>query len=182
MVSRISQRYDDISAFCKDCTPTAQRRYVEHPFDAYQRESATLTDLNLAFGDGSAATWLVPQLTDLSEFCGCKNKLQPHQLKEVAILLSRKYSYVKVSEFLLFFSKLKLGEYGTFYGSLDPMVITSAFLEFLDDRSAALTKIDEALREKKAEEENKIPVYTYEEWKKLQQAREQGTNILKPNR
>ena len=39
------------------------------------------------------------------------------------------YYYLKASELLLFFFKLKTGEYGHLYGVVDPMVIMSALIE-----------------------------------------------------
>lgn len=52
------------------------------------------------------------------------------------------YYYLKASELLLFFFKLKTGEYGTFYGVVDPMVIMSALIEFKAYRKRQLEKYD----------------------------------------
>ena len=100
----------------------------------------------------------------VSEFCGCKDKFSEEQMDETAGLVSTAYPWLKVSELLLFFGWFKLGRYGKFYGCLDPMVITTALQEFLQERNTYLAKIDQQERERKAEEERKIPSYTYAEW------------------
>ena len=63
---------------------------------------------------------------------------------------------------LLFFFKLKTGEYGTFYGVVDPMVIMSALIEFKAYRKRQLEKYDreeqERQREKRYEKQDKNSV------------------------
>lgn len=165
MVSDLRGRYVGITEFCEVCSPTAQYRYIGKPIDAFARHAATIADLDVAFGAGSGAAWLVPELLDLSEFCGCKNKLTQDQLRDVAALLSKAYTYIKVSEFLLFFAWMKLGRYENFYGSLDPIRITSSFNQFLEDRRRYHSKIEEMLAEQRREAERRAPTKSYEQWK-----------------
>lgn len=172
MVSLVREKFNSMMEFNMACNPSAQHRYIERPIEAFARDTATMTDLNIAFGEGSACSWLVPQITDLSEFCGCRDKLSPHQIRETAIILSQKYGYIKVSEFLVFFAWMKAGVYGKFYGCLDPMVITSAFIDFLGDRAKKYTQISEEIQKRKAEEDRKIPRCTYAEWLEKKKQRE----------
>ena len=105
MVSSLTGKFPTLEDFCKACSPSAQQRYVSEPLSAFYRQTATLTDLNNAYkSKDAAASWLVPQLYNVSEFCGCKNKITNEQLADIATLLASSYPYVKVSEFLLFFA------------------------------------------------------------------------------
>ena len=67
---------------------------------------------------------------------------------------------------MLFFWWFKSGKYGKFYGSVDPMVITSALREFIRDRNAIIAKRDSMELEKK-ENEWKKTALTYEQWREL---------------
>lgn len=87
----------------------------------------------------SASYWLVPQLMNLSQFCGSNNKLQGKALEECAELIAQNYYYLKTSEIMLFFYRFKLGKYGRFYGSVDPIIIMQAIQEFVTyDRNKAI--------------------------------------------
>lgn len=121
-------------------------------------KTPSLAMLDAAFGDGASVDWMMAQLENLSEFCGCLNKFSVDQQEETGALISAHYPYLKVSELLLFFGWLKLGMYGKFYGSLDPIVVTEALRTFVAQRNVKLHKIE-------IEESNKCRV-PYEEWKR----------------
>ena len=84
------------------------------------------------------------------------------QVLELSVMIRVEYYYLKASELLLFFFKLKTGEYGTFYGVVDPMVIMSALIEFKAYRKRQLEKYDreeqERQREKRYEKQDKNSV------------------------
>lgn len=65
---------------------------------------------------------------------------------------------------MLFFWWFKSGKYGKFYGSVDPMVITSALREFIRDRNAIIAKRDSMEKEQKEKEWWKTAL-TYEQWR-----------------
>ena len=50
----------------------------------------------------------------------------------------RQYHYIKLTEFILFVARFKLGRYGKFYGYFDTITIGEAFRKFLKDRSDEL--------------------------------------------
>lgn len=102
--------------------------------------SPALSVIDAIYGRGSSIKWIIPQLENLCQFSGIKDKLNEFQYKEIAILIRQRYYYLKVSEMLLFFAKLKCGDFGQFYGSIDGMKIISALSKFVAWRNA---KIDE---------------------------------------
>lgn len=106
----------------------------------------TLSEVNIAYGEGASEEWLVYHLTDLNEFAGQRDKLSSFQLRQLARLLSQNYYYLKVTEFELFFRRFKMARYGTFYGSIDPLIITTAIRSFLIERANEIDKHESFLR------------------------------------
>lgn len=92
------------------------------------------------YGKNMAKTWVLVQLTDLSEYCGCRDKLEGRSLEQCADIISQRYYYLKVSELMMFFCRFKAGDYGRFYGTIDPMIIMSALNEFARQRNIILEK------------------------------------------
>ena len=109
----------------------------------------------MAYGEMTATIWLVPQLYNLSEYCGCKEKLQGKQLEECASVIATEFYYLKVSELMLFFHRFKSGRYGRFYGSVDPLVITTSLRVFLKERDHAIVEHERCMAQKEAEESRK---------------------------
>lgn len=128
----------------------------------------TLAELDKKFNGRFSAAWLMAHLHDLSEYCGCKDKLAGQPLRQCASIIASDYYYLKVTELMLFFNRFKLGRYGRFYGSVDPLVITTALRTFVDERSVALHKHESELYEREMEEWRKKAVTReqYEEMKR----------------
>ena len=149
--------------------PGVQTYAGKHPDRAFFGEAPTLTTVNLAYGRQTSVLWLVPQLIDLSEYCGCREKLKDHMLEDLAKIISIEYHYFKTSELLLFFYWFKAGRYGHFYGSVDPMVITTALRDFVIDRRTAYAKHQQEEERKQREAWEKEERMTYEEYKQLKE-------------
>ena len=133
----------------------------------------TLADANAAFGANTGAVWLVGQLMDISEFCGCRDKLTEAQLEGTARLVASAYPWLKLTELMLFFHRFKLGVYGRFYGAVDPMVITMGLRDFMADR-AALIEAARQRREEQEWEEAKRRAVSYEQWQRMKAAAPDG--------
>ena len=166
-VETLCHRWKNREVFMASMNPGVQTYAGRFPERAFFGEAPTLTDINLAYGQQTSVLWLVPQLIDLSEYCGCREKLTEHMLEELARIISIEYHYYKTSELLLFFYWFKVGKYGHFYGSVDPMVITTALQDFVLDRRTAYTKqVMEEERRKREAWANDDNI-TYEEYLKL---------------
>lgn len=109
----------------------------------------TLSQLNRIYGDNAAITWLLPQLYNLSEYCGVRDKLQGRPLEECANIIAIEYHWLKVSEIMLFLYWFKAGRYGHMYGVVDPLVITTALRQFVSERGDAYAKREQEEREKR---------------------------------
>ena len=108
----------------------------------------TIAEINAAEGAGASAAWIVTQLFSLSEFCGARDKMSEYQMEHLARLIAREYFYLKISELMLFFHRLKCGAYGRFYGTVDPMIITCALRQFRVDRNDMIDTYEYELRER----------------------------------
>lgn len=122
------------------------------------------------YGDEAISLWVKIQLEDLNNYCGVKEKMTAEQLKNLAEIMLYTYGEIKISELALFLLKFKAGKYGQFYGAIDPLVITNAMAEFMDDRMIAFKineRENEMIREQKKREEWKLNAITYEQHQEL---------------
>lgn len=146
--NEITLAYGNREKFLSTFNPDVQRDICGNPDVCFFGGAPTLGQLNAAYGSQTAAMWLVPQLYNLSEYCGCKDKLEGNPLKECASVIATEFYFLSVSELMLFFHRFKSGRYGRFYGAVDPLVITTSIRDFLKERSSAYYE-----REKKEKEE-----------------------------
>lgn len=126
----------------------------------------TLAELNAAYGKTASIQWLVIQIYNISEFCGCKDKLSSAQIHELSRIIDASYYHLKLTELMMFFYRFKTGRYGKFYGAVDPMVITCALREFMQERNQKIDEV-ESERRKKQDEEDRKKAVTYEEYLKM---------------
>ena len=122
----------------------------------------SLSNVTNAYGANVTEAWIAIQINDLSEFAGCKDKLEPLHISQVARIIMMKYGYFKLTELMYFFFEFKAGTFGRFYGSVDALVITEALVKFRQMRVSILDRIEK--ENKVAKESNAIP---YEEYLSL---------------
>lgn len=144
------QATDKAKAFLMAYNPDAKRQICTDEHNCYFGNYPTLAEINREYGLNTSQAWLMPQLYNLSEYCGVKDKLTPGQYKELAFVIATQYYYLKISELMLFFHRFKAGYYGVFYGNVDPLVITTSMLTFVKERNAEIAKEHE--RQRKASE------------------------------
>lgn len=166
------RRYGTPKDFLQKYNPAYQLRICSNTDECLFGDYPTLGKLSF-YGKSFGGTWLMVQLTELSEYCGCKEKMSVDVIEQCAELIVMSYGYLKVSEIMLFLFRFKLGDYGKFYGAIDPMVITCALRNFIYDRNLLIDKHEHKLRELREAEEKKncIP---YEEYLRRKAEREAG--------
>ena len=145
-------RYGDRARFLTLFNPDLQMKVCKDTELCLFGDAPVLSELNMAYGEMTATMWLVPQLYDLSEYCGAKEKLQGKPLEECASVIATDFYYLKVSELMLFFHRFKSGRYGRFYGSVDPLVITRALRDFIAERNNAIDIYEKEMKKKELEE------------------------------
>ena len=135
--------------FLLKVTPSQQSVLYKNIHDCYFGDYPTLGELNGTYTPKTAQAWLVPQLLDLSEYCGVKEKFTSNQLNQCSDIIANDYFYLKVSEIMLFFARFKRCCYGRFWGAVDPLVIMEALKAFCRERNTAYydqAKKEEELR------------------------------------
>lgn len=161
--NEIMVTYGNRENFLATFNPDLQRDLCTNPDVCFFGGAPTLSQLNAAYGSQTAAMWLIPQLYNLSEYCGCKDKLEGNPLKECASVIATEFYFLSVSELMLFFHRFKSGRYGRFYGSVDPLVITTSLRDFLKERIRAYDEREKAEKEKADREAAKNAI-TWEEY------------------
>lgn len=142
---------------------------LENEEQAYMGRALSLTILKKGYGRDIAESWLMAQIEDLNTFCGVK-KANEMQITELSRIILSSFWYLKTSEIMLFFGMFKRGDFGHFYGEVDPIVITTALNEFLGIRLVKLRQykeqVNKAIKLKEQQEHDKISL-TKEEWDDL---------------
>lgn len=113
----------------------------------------TLSQFANKRGRNVVIAWINYNIVLTSEFCGCKDKITPNQAKECARMILSRYYMLKTSELVLFFQKLQFGDYGHFYGSIDPQRILCALREFSEWRNIIIEQEEGKQREQKRKQE-----------------------------
>lgn len=164
--SQLTERFGSVEVFLERFNPSFQMEICGDSNDCYFGEYPTLAEIRKNYGDKVPTSWLIPQLYNLSEYCGVKEKLEGAPLKETAFVIASTYYYFKVTELMLFFHRFKSGRYGRFYGNVDPLVITTALRDFAQERINAIVAKESEERDRELEEQWKNSI-TWEEYCRL---------------
>ena len=82
-------------------------------------------------GRTAGASFVFAHLSALNELYGPEKRMTETQLNDLSSIIATEYPSLKVTELILFVRMFKGGKFGHFYGSIDPMVITSAMNKFV---------------------------------------------------
>ena len=153
-----------------DYAPNKQSWLCRDKELCYFGKSPTLAELNSKYNKVAAQMWLIPQIDDVSEFSNCKKILSAEQIRSCADMIAAEYYYLKITELMLFFYKLKAGEYGQFYGSVSPMVIMCSLRQFMKERNDVIFQHESKEREKERQEIKEVLISAKEHYKEKVQA------------
>lgn len=134
--------------------------------ECFLGEYPTLGQLRAQYDSRFPCAWLMAHLYDLSEYCGCKDKLEGRALQQCASVIAVEFYYLKVSEMMLFFHRFKAGRYGQFYGSIDPLVIVKSLYVFLQNRRYVLDYYEQKRKDRERIESQKRAV-SYDTYRKM---------------
>ena len=152
--------------FLMDNNPSKQGELATRPYECIFGDHPELSAIRKQYGNKAPVAWLMPQLKDLSEFCGVRDKMTNEQLLQCSYIISTEYGYLKTSELMLFFHLFKAGRYGQFYGAVDPMKITTALRKFLADRNEYFYRLEQKQKDEEKQKAREGAV-TYEEYKRM---------------
>lgn len=148
-------KHGDRETCLQKFNPDNQIAIASNSEECFFGDFPTLAEIKMAYGKNSPKVWCMAQLTNLSEYCGSKDKLTGRPLEECASVIATEFYYLKVSELMLFFYRFKTGRYGRFYGSIDPLIITTSLRSFLKERNDAYEKRDKEELKFREEESRK---------------------------
>ena len=123
----------------------------------YNSDAPTIGLVSTAYGRDLSLQWINIQLNSIDQFTQVKNDLPESSRKELAELILSHYSALKLPEFMLFVARFKLGLYGKFYGSFDPIAFCEAIKKFMSDRTIELERMRIRTGQKEAEERAFVP-------------------------
>lgn len=151
----VKQNYGSRSEFMTKVNPSTQIAVARIGNQAHFDGSPSLAIMRKTYGDGFPTTWLLPQIFDLVVYSNSKGTLNEQQAEFLAEAIANEYFFLTSSELLLFFYRFKLGKYGHFYGTVDPMKITQALDVFCDERIHAIAEREKEEEERRRAEEEK---------------------------
>lgn len=145
--------------------PSLQYKCYSHPERCVSGSAPTLAEVNRDYGEQVAVDWLTIELNDYQNFVGVKeeNKATFDVVCELSRMILGRYYFLKLSELMLFFQRLKYGDYCEMYGCVDAVRILRALRSFVVERNIIIDRLEQAEREKKMEEDRKNAI-TYEEY------------------
>lgn len=167
----VARRYDTAGAkkLAELYAPNKQSTYCEHTERCVLGTAPRLARVAEDYGKEFAKSWLVTQLYDLATFCGCKGKLSAEQYKDTASMILAKYPGLKLTEIMLYFYQCKAGDFGKFYGSIDPLQIMQGLKTFATQtRGEIIDEVERRQRRRKRDEAAKRAV-TYQEFLKMRE-------------
>ena len=152
-VDSLLSQHGDINDFMLANNPDMQAACARDVERSHFGTSPFLVVLNYAYSETAAEQWLVPQLIDLCAYCGVREKLNERQMRQLAGVIVSEYGYLKTTELMLFFHRFKAGQYGLFYGSIDPLVIMQAIEKFCKERRTAVERHEREQERRQKEQE-----------------------------
>ena len=148
-------------------------RYTER---AYFGTAPMLETVCLGYGELAAMVFICALLEDINLFVGVKEKMPVNRQRELSRLVLAEYPYLKVTELLLFFHRLKCGRYGRFYGMVDALTVTSALMQFMGERLTETNRFKAARKKEEKPEKVASGGITYEEYLQLKEKQQKQNN------
>lgn len=153
--------------------------YVQCHFYPYP----TLAKVAKVYSEMAPINWLKIQFDNLCDYVGVKEKMSDFQIEELSTLFYYDCYFLNIAEVALFMVKLKLGTFGEFYGTVDPLKIMTAKNHFLSERQREIRKHEEKLEHENREQKRALwaaNAVTYETYRALKrkQARQKIRNLI----
>ena len=109
------------------------------------------------FGLLEARGWITYHLADMFDYCSIHDKPSSEQMVDLAQIILTDNPNLNAAEFLLFIFQFKAGKYGRFFGTIDPLVVTTALNDFKNYRREKLIQYrdeEEAIRKQQERDES----------------------------
>ena len=158
MLERTRQSYPTFERLASAFSSGLQSVLLSRPEMAYSEKSPSISDLDRLYSSGASALWVKTQLATLDFASQTKESADMDALQEFSTLFAARYGGIKLTEFLTFIARFKLGRYGKFYGYFDTLTIGDAFRKFLDERAVELDAVERKRNSEERERQQATPV------------------------
>lgn len=171
----ISKTKEDAMELLKRFNPYVQHKCCAYPARCISGNAPTLGAIGREYGEHVAVDWLMIELNDYQNFVGVKedNKAALDVVSELSRMIFERYYYLKLSELMLFFQRLKYGDYGEMYGYVDAVRILRALGSFIEERNVIIERLEQEEKEKKRASERKNAI-SYEEYLRREENKKAG--------
>ena len=159
-VERYGSRKELFTTFCVD----EQMRHASVPVRCILGKAPQLMVVNEAYGRDTAEEWLLYQVVNFCEFVGARDKLSRYQLTQVCRMIVQDYGWMKLTDIELFFTMMKHGEFGRFYGAVDPLLFMQGLRQYICRRNEILAEYYEEEERQRREREMQGAV-TWEQYR-----------------
>lgn len=109
---------------------------------AFKSNSLKLSQFAKTYTKDNAYLMVELWLLDLSNYAGAGNKLNDDQIQQLAKYFYQDAYALNFAELGLLFNRIKKGQYGEFYGSVDPIKIMNYLMQFLKQRTEAIESLN----------------------------------------
>lgn len=106
------------------------------PALAIQSKAPTLGALKKAYSEDFMLAYIELWLTNLKDFINVSRNLSDEQMEELSFMIYQNFYYFNLADINLVFSKIKKGDYGPMYESIDGPKILSYFQKYENTRVA----------------------------------------------
>lgn len=151
----VIQKYGDGRRFAETFNPDLQKACAQNIERSFIGDAPTIAAAISAYNTEQVRVWILAQIENLNQFAGAKNKMEPNQMMMLSDIIITEYYYLKASELLLFFFQFKSGKYGELYGSVDPLRVSSALIEFTSYRRNMIASIEAERKRRDSEKSDR---------------------------
>jgi hypothetical protein len=113
------------------------RKYSKTDSSALALKSGapSLANVMRTYGDDYIIAYIAMWLIGLNDFLNIKRKLNDPQIEELSFMLYQEYYYLNLADINLIFRKIKRGDYGQMYESIDGHKLLLWFEEYSSERA-----------------------------------------------
>lgn len=146
-------------SFIETYDPKNFFNYTTDEVRCHDGNAPTLRECVKMYGRNTTAQVMRPYLDFFFGFLTAAKKPTPSQRDTIVWLTIQQYGWLKISEWLLFFTKAMAGEFGKFYNNVDPLDMMTAIREWaLTCRDLANARHERSIREQRERERDAQPI------------------------
>lgn len=113
--------------------PSMQYRYAMSEERCHVGRAPSLAASVTEYGYDTMSALIRAYIDDVCQFAGCRIACTPAQMESLIGLILTQHRYLKVTELILYFVKLKSGKWGKLYNQVYAMDITCSLREWQEE-------------------------------------------------